>query len=95
MSTFYLENGAYFRLRNAQIGYTIPRSFVEALNISRIRIYLSSTNLFTITDYTGYYPEVGRNGRGAGNNQRLFNAGVDEGAYPVPRDFRIGLQVGF
>ena len=95
MSTFYLENGAYFRLRNAQLGYTIPRNLVEALNISNIRVYLSATNLFTITDYTGYYPEVGRNGRGAGNNQRLFNSGVDEGAYPVPRDFRIGLQVGF
>lgn len=93
MSTFYLENGAYFRLRNAQIGYTIPESVVEKARIGSARIYLSATNIFTITEYTGYYPEVGRNSRGG--SRRIFNSGVDEGAYPVPRDMRIGLQVTF
>ena len=93
MSTFYLENGSYFRLRNAQIGFTLPTALVERIGISKARVYISTTNLFTITDYTGYYPEVGRNGRGG--NRRIFNSGVDEGAYPVPRDFRFGLQVSF
>lgn len=95
MSTFYLENGAYFRLRNAQLGYTFPQNVVSKLGLSKLRLYLTSTNLFTITEYTGYYPEVGRNGRGAGNNRRLFNNGVDEGSYPVPREFRAGIQLSF
>ena len=93
MSTFYLENGSYFRLRNAQLGYSIPTSLIEKLNLTRARVYIATTNLFTITDYTGYYPEVGRNTRGG--SRRIFNSGVDEGAYPVPRDYRFGLQVTF
>ena len=93
MSTFYLEDGSYFRLRNAQIGYSLPANVLQSLTLSRVRIYLSANNLFTLTDYTGYYPEVGRNGRGG--SQRIFNSGVDEGAYPVPREFRAGIQVSF
>ncbi|AUP79365.1 SusC/RagA family TonB-linked outer membrane protein [Flavivirga eckloniae] len=102
MSTFYLENGAYFRLRNAQIGYSIPSSILDKIKLEKIRFYLSAINLFTITDYTGYYPEVGRNNRGAGQDQdiltnstTLFNRGVDEGSYPTPRTFQLGLQVSF
>ncbi|MEM9983573.1 MAG: TonB-dependent receptor, partial [Bacteroidota bacterium] len=95
MSDFYLENGSYFRLRNAQLGYTFPEGVLNRLRMSKLRIYISTMNLFTITEYTGYYPEVGRNGRGAGNNQRIFNSGVDEGAYPVPREYRAGIQVSF
>ena len=95
MSTFYLEDGSYFRLRNAQLGYTLPTRAVEAIGLTRTRLYVAVSNLFTITDYTGYYPEVGRNGRGAGNGRRIFNSGVDEGSYPVPREVRFGLQVSF
>lgn len=95
MSTFYLENGSYFRLRNAQLGYTIPNASVQKIGLSKARVYISATNLFTITDYTGYYPEVGRNTRGGTSNTRIFNSGVDEGAYPVPREIRLGLQVSF
>ena len=93
MSTFYLENGAYFRLRNIQFGYTLPASAISRIGLSKARIYISGTNLFTITDYTGYYPEVGRNSRGG--SRRIFNSGVDEGAYPVPKELRFGLQVSF
>lgn len=93
MSTFYLENGAYFRLRNIQLGYSLPSSSIARIGLSKARIYVSGTNLFTITDYTGYYPEVGRNSRGG--SRRIFNSGVDEGAYPVPKELRFGLQVSF
>lgn len=94
MSDFYLENGAFFRLRNAQIGYTLPDNVLEKIKLEKVRLYLSAINLFTITDYEGYYPEVGRNGRGAGNSS-IFNTGVDEGSYPTPRTFQLGLQVSF
>ncbi|TYA84180.1 SusC/RagA family TonB-linked outer membrane protein [Seonamhaeicola marinus] len=94
MSDFYLENGGYFRLRNAQIGYSLPSNILEKVKISKARIYASATNLFTITDYSGYYPEVGRNQRGS-NGRQVINTGIDEGAYPTPRTFQLGLQVSF
>lgn len=88
-SDFYLESGAYFRLRNMQIGYT----FLENTKaFQRMRVYLSGQNVFTFTKYKGYYPEVGRNTRGS---RRIFNAGVDENAYPTARTYQLGLQVTF
>ena len=92
MSDFYLENGAYFRLRNAQVGYSLPDDVLEKIKLQKIRLYLSAANLFTISGYSGYYPEVGRNSRGGTS---LFNAGVDEGNYPTPKTFQLGLQVSF
>ncbi len=94
MSNFYLENGSFFRLRNAQIGYSIPSIVLDKIKIEKVRLYLSATNLFTITDYTGYYPEVGRNGRSS-NGRAILNTGIDEGAYPTPRTFQLGVQVAF
>lgn len=93
MSDFYVENGAYFRLRNAQVGYNFTESVLDKIKVSKLRLYVTATNLFTITDYTGYYPEVGRNNRGG--SRKIFNAGVDEGSYPTPRTFQLGLQVSF
>jgi len=94
MSDFYLENGAYFRLRNVQLGYRLP-SDLSSIGISNLRFYVSAQNLFTLTDYSGYYPEVGRGSRDRGSDQDIFNAGVDESAYPVPKTYQIGLQVSF
>lgn len=94
MSDFYLENGAFFRLRNAQIGYSLPDKVLEKIKLQKVRLYTSAINLFTITDYTGYYPEVGRNSRNAGGRS-ILNTGVDEGSYPTPRTFQLGLQVSF
>lgn len=91
-SDFYLENGAYFRLKNMQVGYTLPAEISERMKMSKLRIYGSATNLFTITDYSGYYPEVGRNTR---SSTRIFSSGVDEGAYPTARTFQLGLQISF
>ncbi|NMH89301.1 SusC/RagA family TonB-linked outer membrane protein [Flavivirga algicola] len=101
MSDFYIENGAYFRLRNAQIGYNFSNTILDKLNLNKLRLYVSATNLFTITGYEGYYPEVGRNGRGGNSSEagrvgsKIFNAGVDEGTYPTPRTYQLGLQVSF
>ncbi|EIJ40749.1 TonB-linked outer membrane protein, SusC/RagA family [Galbibacter orientalis DSM 19592] len=93
MSDFYLENGDYFRLRNMQIGYTLPSEISEQMKMAKLRLYFSASNVFTITDYTGYYPEVGRNTRG--ESSRIFSSGVDEGSYPTARSFQLGLQVSF
>jgi len=89
-SDFYVEDGSYFRLKNVAIGYTFPTSIIEKIALDKLRLFLNVENAFIIDNYSGYYPEIGRN-ISRGNN--LFNAGVDENAYPVPRTFTLGVQV--
>lgn len=95
MSDFLLESGSYFRLRNVMIGYTIPTSITEKIQVSRVRLFASAQNLFTITGYSGYYPEVGQGSRDRGSNENIFNAGVDENAYPMAKNYQMGIQVSF
>lgn len=93
-SSFYVEDGSYLRLKSIQLGYTLPASFTQKIKIDRARIYVSSQNLLTFTSYTGYSPEVGRNG---GNTQArgLFGAGVDVEAYPQAKSFFLGIDISF
>jgi TonB-linked SusC/RagA family outer membrane protein len=80
-SDFYLQSGAYFRIKTAQIGYTVPKSILSKLDIQRVRVYLSSNNLATITKYDGFDPEI--------------VGGVDRGIYPQSRSFLLGLDITF
>ncbi|MCD8313955.1 MAG: TonB-dependent receptor [Bacteroidales bacterium] len=80
-SSRYVEDGSYLRLKNLQIGYSFPTRWIEKAGMSRLRIYLSGSNLFTLTKYTGYDPEVG--------------GGVDYGNYPQSRTFMVGLNINF
>ena len=77
----FIESGAYLRLKNVQIGYTLPQRWTQKIKMSRCRIYLSGNNLFTATKYSGYDPEVG--------------GGVDYGNYPQSRTFMLGLNINF
>jgi TonB-dependent starch-binding outer membrane protein SusC len=87
VSSYYVENASYFRMRNLQIGYTLPTSITNKAKISKARIYVSGTNLFTITKYSGLDPEITNNdGR---------SAGVDVGAYPMVKQFLIGANINF
>jgi len=81
-SSRFVENGSYLRLKNIQLGYAIPKSLIKNVGINSIRIYVAATNLFTITDYKGYDPEVG-------------GAGVDYGNYPQARTYTIGAKFNF
>ncbi len=81
-SSRFIESGAYLRLKNLQIGYTIPRRITEKAHINRCRLYVSGSNLFTLTKYTGYDPEVG-------------TAGVDYGNYPQSRTITFGINLNF
>jgi len=76
-STFYLKSGDYFRLKNAEIGYTLPASFSNRLHLSGLRVFINAENIFTVTAYRefpGMDPEV--NGQGAYPIQRVLNAGL-------------------
>ena len=94
-----IESGDYFRLRNIQVGYTLPQESIESIGLRNCRFYVSAQNLFTITDYSGYYPEIGRGQadeeRVVDNNNTLFYAGTDQSTYPTSRQFLVGLQLGF
>ncbi|HEV7332281.1 MAG TPA: TonB-dependent receptor [Flavisolibacter sp.] len=84
MSDFYLENGDYLRLKVLQIGYTIPGNVIGRIGASRLRLYVTAENLLTLTNYTGYDPEVGGG---------IF--GIDRGQYPQARSFMGGVQLSF
>jgi len=88
-STFYVEDGSFMRMRNLALGYQIPSALTNRWGISRLRVYLSAQNLFTITDYTGFDPEIGD------FNQNALSSGVDNGNYPVPRTYRAGINLEF
>lgn len=83
----FLEDGTYLRLRNLTVGYQIPLDFIESRSES-LRVYFSAQNLFTLTSYSGFDPEVGFSGS-------FYNRGVDQGNYPVSRRIIGGLQFNF
>ncbi|MEI8084612.1 MAG: TonB-dependent receptor [Paludibacter sp.] len=82
VSSRFIEDGSYLRLKNVQLGYTIPKSITEKVGMSRLRVYVSGNNVLTFTKYTGYDPEVG-------------NRGVDYGNYPQSRTFLVGANINF
>lgn len=84
MSDFYLEDGDYLRLKVVQLGYTLPNRLFKGVGISRLRVYVTAENLVTLTNYSGYDPEVGGG---------VF--GVDKGQYPQARTILGGVQVSF
>lgn len=91
MSTRFIEDGSYLRLKNVIIGYTLPASALNALkkiNVSKLRVYVSSQNLLTFTKYKGFDPEI--SGRG-----NTFTNGIDFGQFPSSRSFQVGLQASF
>lgn len=84
-SAFYLEPGAYFRIKTLQIGYTLPKALLHRWTMQKIRIYVTGYNLLTFTKYTGYDPEIGGG----------TNTSIDRGFYPQARTLQAGLSVGF
>ncbi|MHA6246527.1 SusC/RagA family TonB-linked outer membrane protein [Pontibacter sp. CAU 1760] len=84
----WLEDGSYIRLKNLVLGYTIPTSVLERVHLQRARLFLQTQNLFTITDYTGFDPEVNTF---SGNNVAL---GTDFLVYPQARSVTFGVNIG-
>lgn len=91
-STYYLENGSYFRMKNIQLGYTFPKPMISKIGFNTVRLYVQGQNLFTITEYSGMDPEINLRSYTAGNDRQI---GVDGGAYPTAKQYLIGLNLGF
>ncbi len=86
-SSAYIQNGSYLKLKNLAVGYTLPADLVRKLTMTKVRVYLSAQNLFTITSYKGLDPEIGMQGGNPTQN------GMDTGTYPSSRFYTIGLTV--
>ncbi|HDS07656.1 MAG TPA: SusC/RagA family TonB-linked outer membrane protein, partial [Bacteroides sp.] len=86
MSMRWLQDGSYLRVQNLQIGYTFPERLLERVpGVNNLRIYVASQNLYTLTKYEGFDPDVGNDG--------LFYRGQDPGSFPSPRTFMIGARL--
>ncbi len=92
-SSYYLESGSYFRLRNVQLSYNLPRVLLSKIGLSTATIYVQGQNLLTVTKYTGLDPEINLRDSGATGQDRQI--GVDEGAYPVAKTVLLGLNLAF
>jgi hypothetical protein len=88
----WIEDAGFFRFKNVQLGYSIPKSLLEKTRaIGTARIYIAATNLLTITDYTGLDPEV----MTVGSNSNQLGAGSDGANIPQPRTIQAGIQLTF
>jgi len=88
-SSFFLEDGGFLRLNNLTLGYTFDKGIVDWL--SDARIYVTGQNLFVLTDYSGYDPEVNTPSSANG----IPSYGIDFATYPRARTFLIGVSLGF
>lgn len=87
-SDFYVEDGSFVRLRNVQLGYTLPKTLTEKAKLSSVRIYVAANNLVTLTKYQGFDPDIGASGG-------TLSAGVDYGFYPQARTLMGGINLKF
>ncbi|MBO0357309.1 TonB-dependent receptor [Hymenobacter sp. BT186] len=85
-STYFLEKGDFLRLTNVVIGYTIPGAALERLRMTSLRVFASAQNLFTVTSYTGFTPELPGG---------PLDSGIEASTYPTTRTITLGLNVNF
>lgn len=93
ISSYFIEDGSYMRIKNIQLTYTIPNKWISKIGLSSSQIYVQGQNLFTFTKYTGLDPDI--NLRRSGNDNQDIHMGIDEGAYPVAKSYLVGVRLGF
>jgi TonB-linked SusC/RagA family outer membrane protein len=87
VSDLYIEDGSFIKVKNVQLGYTLPSQLLKRLRSTSIRFYVSAENLYTLTRYSGSDPEIGA--------ISSFDIGIDRGIYPQARTFRLGTTMTF
>jgi len=86
-SEWLLEDGSFLKVRNVQVGYTLPESVADPLNLQTLRVYANGTNLITFTDYSGYTPEI--------SGSSVISDAIDDGVYPIARTVTVGVDLTF
>lgn len=89
ISDRYVEDGSYLRIKNITLGYTLPNTLSRRYHLSNVRVYVNLQNLYTFTSYTGYDPEVGVSPM----SNNVY--GLDNGRYPSPQVYTVGLSLSF
>lgn len=89
ISSRFIEDGSYFRLKSISLSYSFDQKYLKSLGLSRLNIYGTANNLFTLTKYSGYDPELSWTGDNAAQ------LGIDNGTYPQTRSFIFGLNLSF
>ncbi len=93
ISTYFVEDGSYTRIKNIQLTYNFPSSILSKIKLSSAQIYIQGQNLFTFTKYKGLDPDI--NLRATGSDNQDIHMGIDEGAFPVAKSYNVGLRLGF
>ncbi|MDP5170742.1 MAG: TonB-dependent receptor [Bacteroidia bacterium] len=83
----FLENAAFTRIRTVLLSYDLPRSWLSAINMSQVQLYVSGTNLFTWQQYSGYTPEI--------TSGSVIAVGIDSGVYPISKIWTGGINLSF
>ncbi len=86
----FVEDGSYLRLKNLQLEYNLPKSIFGKVEIYSLKVFVGADNLFTLTKYSGFDPEVG-----IGYNNNPLDRGIDRARYPSPRTYYVGLNLSF
>ncbi|WP_298759624.1 TonB-dependent receptor [uncultured Psychroserpens sp.] len=86
-SDFFVEDGDFIRLQNVQLGYSLSDEFLEDSKITKLRFYISASNLLTLTEYRGYDPTA--------STGEAIGGGIDYGFYPTPKTFLLGMNLKF
>jgi hypothetical protein len=84
-SSWYIEDGSFFRVKNIELGFTLPKTVAGKIGLEKFKLYISGQNIFTFTNYTGFDPEFGIGS--------ATSAGVDNGSYPQSRVYLLGVQI--
>lgn len=91
VSDRYIENGSYLRVKNITLGYTFPKQWIKHIGLENLRLSCNIQNLWTITGYKGYDPEIGA----STSDMNGYVYGLDNGRYPSPTVYSFGLNVTF
>ena len=91
LSTRYIEDGSYLRVKNITLGYTFPKVALQKMRMENLRVYCNIQNLYTFTKYSGFDPEVGASTQDSSG----LTFGVDNGRYPSPMTCSFGINITF
>ncbi len=86
-SDHFIQDGSFLRIRNVVLGYTMPANWSNKIYMQKIRLYVKADNLYTLTKFTGYTPEIG--------SGDVLSAGIDYGIYPITAVYSIGINLNF
>lgn len=95
VSDRWLEDGSFLRLKTLELGYTVPSNITKVAKIENLRIYTAMENLFTITKYKGFTPDLGESNGQNGGTTGTMTRGTDHGRFPLARTISLGVQLVF